>query len=216
MNEEVSEHLTIGIGDKMTSKKYVQVIVCIGICIGCADSNSTQANGPEDGGFGSVTGTEPVIGNGGNNGGGNNASVGGVATSVSSGGTKTFGGTTSSISVGSGAGIYIPAGGALATGGSTGNCLSVTNFCSKNADCCNNYCLNGYCYDLPVSTGGKSSTGGMSSTGGSGTSGSSAGCANLGQSCSQFGTPCCASTSYAIVCSGVCQIALVAAGGSAQ
>lgn len=200
-------------------RQIVSLVSSFVFCIGCSDSNS-PANSSDDGGSGSVASTEPVEGVGGgsevaggrNASGGASASLGGATTgSVSSGGVPATGGANGSVSVGSGAGIFIPSGGSPATGGSTGSCLSVTSFCSVHSDCCNNNCVNGHCYDIPVSTGGSTSTGGRSSTGGNtGT----AGCAQLGQLCSQFGTPCCASTSYQIVCSGVCQIALIAAGGS--
>lgn len=198
----------------MTSKYSIQWIFCMIICAGCADSNSAQPNGLEDGGSGSVTGTAPVTASGST---GTTESTGGR---TSSGGTSVSRGGVGSVSVGSGASITPPpSGGAMATGGATGNCIGVAMFCTQNSECCNNNCVDGYCYEIRVSTGGQSATGGRSATGGSsGTAGTDLVCLALGELCSPTGIrQCCKSTQYQVVCSGTCQYAAVAiTGGSSS
>lgn len=186
----------------MTTRYCIQGFLCLIICAGCADGNSAQPDGPEDGGSGSVTGTTPVSGSGSS---GTNESTGGLS---SNGGTTVSLGGSGTVS--NGGTISLPNGGAsVSLGGSGATSNSGASSVSKG----------GVATGItPPSFGGRTASGGRSATGGSsGVAGTDLTCLAIGQSCSATGArQCCKSTQYEVICSGTCQYALVATTGGSS
>lgn len=150
--------------------------------------------------------------------GGSDSASGGESASSSGGVVNTSGGN------GSGGKTVLSGGGSSSNGSSAQGgalvCGAIGKMCQGNIDCCQGNCRSGYCADpgglIKPTTGGSTSSGGSTAIGGTVSSGGStmsATCSPLGAMCG-MNNPCCKSSSYEIVCNGVCQIALVANGGS--